>query len=132
MGSSLAHQSVSGSDTICNSPNPPLVNIVRFCPLRIVINLTGLKCVYSGIVCSPLQLIFSNKFCLLIMSSITLWLVDLVRRINPLICWFGWRFDQSFLSLVQFKRLRPIFLLIKEITWWLVINQNYWSNKFGI
>ena len=28
--SSLAHRPVSGSDTICNSPSPPLVNIVFF------------------------------------------------------------------------------------------------------
>ena len=40
---SLAHRSISGFDTICNSPNPPLVDIVRFSPLRIAVSLTVLK-----------------------------------------------------------------------------------------
>jgi len=40
--SSLSHYSVSSSNTICNNPSPPLTYIVRFSPLRIVINLTVL------------------------------------------------------------------------------------------
>ena len=43
---SLAHRPVSGFDMIYNSPNPPLADIVYFCPLHIVINLTVLKRVY--------------------------------------------------------------------------------------
>ena len=39
----LRHRSVTGSDTIGYSPDPPLVDIVRFAPLRITINLTVLK-----------------------------------------------------------------------------------------
>ena len=35
LASSLAHRPMSGSDTICNSPNPPLADIVR--PLRIAV-----------------------------------------------------------------------------------------------
>ena len=38
--SSLAHRSVSRSSTICNNSSPPLTDIVRFGPLRIVISLT--------------------------------------------------------------------------------------------
>ena len=34
LASSLAHRSVSGSDPICNSPSPLLVDIVHFSPLR--------------------------------------------------------------------------------------------------
>ena len=34
---------VSGTDTICNNPSPPLADIVRFDPLRIAISLTVLK-----------------------------------------------------------------------------------------
>ena len=30
LASSLTHRSVTGSDTICNSPSPPLANIVLF------------------------------------------------------------------------------------------------------
>ena len=40
---SLAHCLVSGFDTICNSPSPSIVDIVRFGPLRIAVNLTVLK-----------------------------------------------------------------------------------------
>ena len=32
--SSLTHHSMSSSDTICNSPSPPLADIVLFSPLR--------------------------------------------------------------------------------------------------
>ena len=38
---SLAHRPVSGSDTICKSPSPPLTDIVCFDPLRITISLTA-------------------------------------------------------------------------------------------
>ena len=41
--SSLAHNSLSGSNIICNNPSPPLTDIVRFGPLRITISLTVLK-----------------------------------------------------------------------------------------
>ena len=33
-------------NTICNSPSPPLADIVRFGPLRIVVNFTVTKLVY--------------------------------------------------------------------------------------
>ena len=39
----LAHHSVFGSNTICNSLNPPLADIVCFSPLRIVVSLTVFK-----------------------------------------------------------------------------------------
>ena len=39
----LAHHLVFGSDTICSNPSPRLADIVRFGPLRIVVNLTVLK-----------------------------------------------------------------------------------------
>ena len=41
--SSLAHHSVSSSNTICNSLSSPLADIIRFGPLRIVVSLTILK-----------------------------------------------------------------------------------------
>ena len=43
--SSLAHRSMSDSDTICNSPSLLLANIVHFCPLCISVRL---------MVCPPL------------------------------------------------------------------------------
>ena len=50
---SLAHHSVSGSDTICNNPCPPLTDIVRFGPLCIVVSLTILKRICQGEVSTP-------------------------------------------------------------------------------
>ena len=46
--SSLTYYLLSGSDTICNSPNPPPVDIVRFGSLRISVNLIILKRVCWG------------------------------------------------------------------------------------
>ena len=46
LASSLTHRPVSGFNTICNSPNPPLANVVRFDPLRIAVSLTVLKRIY--------------------------------------------------------------------------------------
>ena len=43
LASSLARRLVLSSATICNGPNPPLTDIVRFDPLRIVISLTIFK-----------------------------------------------------------------------------------------
>ena len=40
---SVSHRPMTGSDTICNSPSPPLAGIVHFGLLHIVINLTILK-----------------------------------------------------------------------------------------
>ena len=37
---------VTGLDTICNNPSPPLVDIVRFCLLRIAVSLTVLKRIF--------------------------------------------------------------------------------------
>ena len=50
----LAQRPVSGSDTICNDPSPPLVDIVHFGPLCIAINLAVFKHVYYGEVSTPL------------------------------------------------------------------------------
>ena len=45
---SLAYRPMSGSNSICNSQNSPLADIVRFGLLRIVISLMVLKRVYYG------------------------------------------------------------------------------------
>ena len=42
----LAHYPVFDSDNICNSPSLLLVDIVRFAPLYITVNLTVLKRAY--------------------------------------------------------------------------------------
>ena len=58
--SSLAHHSMSSSDTICNSSSPLLVDIICFSLLLIVSSLTVLKCVYLGEDSTPLQGMFHS------------------------------------------------------------------------
>ena len=45
---------LAGTDTICNSLSPPLVDIVCFSPLRSTVNLMVLKRIYYGEVSTPL------------------------------------------------------------------------------
>ena len=48
LASSLTQRPLFGSDTICNSPSPPLIDMVSFDLLCIVVSLTVLKRVYYG------------------------------------------------------------------------------------